>query len=92
MKNEMFMIERKISLISCHNSLICRSGVEEVDEREIFKGSENRLTLKQTYTHEFQCLYRLGNYPFDKQECFISMAITELDNPMMTLFPKKLWM
>ena len=66
--------------------------MEEVDEREIFKGSENRLTLKQTYTHEFQCLYRLGNYPFDKQECFISMEITELDNPMMRLFPKKLWM
>ena len=31
-----------------------------VDEKEIFKGSENRLTLKQTYTHVFQCLYKGG--------------------------------
>ena len=66
--------------------------MEEVDEREIFKGSENHLTLKQTYTHQFQCLYRLGNYPFDKQECSINMTTTELDNPMMTLVPKQLLM
>ena len=66
--------------------------MEKVDEREIFKGSENRLTLVQTYTHEFQCLYRLGNYPFDKQECSINMTTTKLDNPMMMLFPKKLLM
>ena len=67
-----------------------RSGVEEADEREIFEGSENRLTLKQTYTREFQCHYWLDNYPFDKQECSIKMTTTELDNPMMTLLPKQL--
>ena len=66
--------------------------MEEVDEREIFKGSENHLTLKQTYTHEFQCRYGLENYPFDKQECSINMTTTELDNPLMKLIPKQLWM
>ena len=66
--------------------------MEEVDEREMFKGSENRLTLKQTYTHEFQCLYDLANYPFDKQECSIDMVTTELDNPLIMLIPKKLLM
>ena len=66
--------------------------MEEVDEKEIFEGSENRLTLEQTYTHEFQCLYRLQSYPFDKQECSINMKTTKLDNPMMMLFPKNLWM
>ena len=63
-----------------------------VQEKEIFKGSENHLTLKQTYTHEFLCLYNLEKYPFDKQDCSINMATTELDNPMMMLIPKKLWM
>ena len=48
---------------NCHS----RSGVEEVDEREIFRGSENKLTMRQTYTHKFQCLYRLHEYPFDAQ-------------------------
>ena len=44
-----------------------RSGDEEVDEAEIFEGAENRLTMKQTYTWEFQCKYQLQRYPFDTQ-------------------------
>ena len=44
-----------------------RNGVDEVDEAEIFEGSENRLTMNQTYTHEFQCQYVLQRYPFDSQ-------------------------
>ena len=44
-----------------------RSGVEEVDEREIFKGSENRLSMFQTYTHKFFCRFTLHKYPFDEQ-------------------------
>ena len=43
------------------------SGLESVDETEIFKGSENRLVMNQTYTHTFQCNYELSNYPFDTQ-------------------------
>ena len=66
--------------------------MEEVDEREIFEGSENRLTLNQTYTHEFQCLYDLEKYPFDKQECSIIMTTTGLDKAVMKLFPKDLLM
>ena len=44
-----------------------RSGIEEVDEAEIFEGAENRLTMNQTYTWEFQCKYKLERYPFDTQ-------------------------
>ena len=44
-----------------------RSGVEEVDEAEIFEGAENTLTMAQTYTWEFQCQYKLQHYPFDTQ-------------------------
>ena len=44
-----------------------RSGVEEVDEAEIFEGKENTLMMTQTYTHEFQCEYKLQLYPFDTQ-------------------------
>ena len=38
-----------------------------LDETEIFKGTENLLKMSQTYTHEFQCVYQLSNYPFDTQ-------------------------
>ena len=44
-----------------------RSEVDEVDEAEIFEGSQNRLTMNQTYTWEFQCKYELQRYPFDTQ-------------------------
>ena len=40
---------------------------DKVDEAETFEGSENSLTMKQTYTHEFQCQYQLNRYPFDTQ-------------------------
>ena len=44
-----------------------RNGVDSVDEAEIFEGAENRLTMNQTYTHQFHCHYFLQLYPFDSQ-------------------------
>ena len=44
-----------------------RSGVQEVDEIEIFEGDENTLMMTQTYTLNFQCEYHLQKYPFDTQ-------------------------
>ena len=39
----------------------------QVDEVEVFKGSENNLRMMQTYTHRFQCSFVLTHYPFDTQ-------------------------
>ena len=44
-----------------------RTGLQELDEIEIFMGDENSLRMQQTYTHEFQCIYDLTMYPFDNQ-------------------------
>ena len=44
-----------------------RSGMDAVDESEIFSGTENSLIMSQTYTHNFQCNYALSAYPFDTQ-------------------------
>ena len=44
-----------------------RGGPEVLDETEIFKGEENILSMVQSYTHEFQCVYQLEEYPFDTQ-------------------------
>ena len=44
-----------------------RSGYDEVEEIEIFKGAENSLIMEQTYTHNFQCVFQLKKYPFDTQ-------------------------
>jgi hypothetical protein len=44
-----------------------RSGYEYADEIETFEGQDNTLSMYQTYTKSFQCLYRLQKYPFDTQ-------------------------
>ena len=44
-----------------------RSGLESLHEIETFKGGENTLTMRQTYTNKFQCTFMLNRYPFDTQ-------------------------
>ena len=44
-----------------------RSGLDQVDEAEIFEGAEHKLRMEQMYTWEFQCKYQLQRYPFDTQ-------------------------
>ena len=63
-----------------------------MDESEIFKGSENGLTMRQTYTHRFQCNYLLSRYPFDTQVCTIKMNVGTLDLKTVKLIPMKLVM
>ena len=46
------------------------SGIEVADEIMIFKGEENRLTLTQTYSKVFQCIYQIHWFPFDTQVCY----------------------
>ena len=48
-----------------------RSGLDAVDEVEIFKGDQNNLIMTQTYTHQFQCIYNFSLYPFDAQVCIL---------------------
>ena len=44
-----------------------RSQMDVVDEIEIFNGRDNRVTMNQTYSKEFQCKYQLHWFPFDTQ-------------------------
>ena len=79
-----------------------RSDDKEVDEAEIFEGAENRLTMSQTYTWEFQCKYQLQRYPFDTQvnnlklsmhahlqECKIKMTVGSLSMNTVKLLADK---
>ena len=44
-----------------------RSGLDNVDEANMFLGNENNLVMRQTYTRQFQCLFDFQWYPFDTQ-------------------------
>ena len=46
---------------------LTRSDLDSLHEIETFKGSENTLTMRQTYTYKFQCDFLLEKYPFDTQ-------------------------
>ena len=57
-----------------------RASTDEIDEAEIFEGAENKLTMTQAYTWEFQCPYQLSKYPFDHQVNMIQMLRRVSDN------------
>ena len=44
-----------------------RTGLDVIDETEVFKGEENPIEMTQSYTKNFQCNYQLQHFPFDTQ-------------------------
>ena len=66
------------------------TGLEIVDEKEVFEGRANSLVMFQTYTHDFQCIYDLRKYPFDTQTCSIKMAMGPMDWTSVRLIPDQL--
>ena len=74
----------------------------------MFQGEENTLTMNQTYSKDFQCLYMLHRYPFDTQvsffsfhhdyiecshqECRIDMTVSALDQKTVQLMANQMIM
>ena len=54
-----------------------RSDMTIADEIEIFRGSENKLTMNQTDSKRFHCIYQLQNYPFDTQVRFLDLSFSQ---------------
>ena len=44
-----------------------RTGLEDVDEAEVFQGADNMITMIQTHSKKFHCTYLLHDFPFDTQ-------------------------
>ena len=44
-----------------------RSGLDVLDEIEMFSGKDNPIVMTQSYTKEFKCVYNLEAFPFDTQ-------------------------
>ena len=59
--------EWNTSVFVVKGGIFTRASSLETDEAEIFWGEQNKLTMTQAYTWEFQCPYQLSKYPFDHQ-------------------------
>ena len=44
-----------------------QSPLSSMDEIEIFEGRENPLTMIQSYTKDFKCVFDMTTFPFDTQ-------------------------
>ena len=63
--------EWKTDIVVEREGDVMLNPMSDIDEAEIFQGSENTLTMQQTYTHAFQCVFKLAKYPFDTQVFFV---------------------
>ena len=68
------------------------SDETNVDEIEIFKGSENKINLDKGFTKTVECIYQLQLYPFDTQECTVNLQVGEYETKMIKLVPKSIQM
>ena len=62
--------EWKTEILVQREGNMSRNSMTDIDEAEIFQGAENSLRMEQTYTHAFQCVFKLSEYPFDTQVGF----------------------
>ena len=67
--------EWKTDIVVEREGDVMLNPMSDIDEAEIFHGSENTLTMQQTYTHAFQCVFKLAKYPFDSQVCYFLFCL-----------------
>ena len=84
------------------------SGLNVMEEINIFEGAENRITFQQVYSKTLKCVYQLQLYPFDTQVlslsslkaiffgslqlCTVDMEIRELERSTVNLVPEMVFM
>ena len=67
------------------------SGLDVMEEINIFEGAENRITFQQVYSKTLKCVYQLQLYPFDTQVLSLSSHMNNLCNICMSSFVLLTW-
>ena len=60
------------------------------EDIDIYKGSENTITMSRLYNIEFFCDYDMRWYPFDAQTCFMDMKLGGGTDKLVSLIPGQL--
>ena len=90
--NEKVLIDGKASLNIIRNGSFTYSGIDDVDEKTIYKGSENPLLYSRSYTKVLSCDFKLALYPFDTQKCKVEMMLGKADENYIELTSKEIEM
>jgi hypothetical protein len=54
------------------------NSYSELQENELFDGENNPFVYNRTYDLNLSCIFKLENYPFDYQNCFIEVMLSNL--------------
>ena len=60
------------------------------EDIDIYKGSENTITMSRLYNIEFFCDYDMRWFPFDAQTCFMEMKLGGGTDKLVALIPGQL--
>ena len=60
------------------------------EDIDIYKGSENTITMSRLYNIEFFCDYDMRWYPFDAQTCYMDMKLGGGTDKLVSLIPGQL--
>ena len=77
--NEKVVLDGKATMNIIRNGTFTYSGIDDVDEKTIYKGSDNPLLYSRSYTKVFACDFKLALYPFDTQKCKIDLTLGKSD-------------
>ena len=83
--NEKVVMDGKANMNIIRNGSFTYSGIEDVDEKTIYKGRENPLLYSRSYTKIFSCDFKLALYPFDTQKCKVEMTLGKTDESFLYL-------
>ena len=71
-------MDSKASMNIIRNGSFTYSGIDDVDEKTIYKVIENPLLYSRSYTKIFSCDFKLALYPFDTT-CKVEITLGKTD-------------
>ena len=90
--NDVMSLDANTKVTVTKEGISTLSDETEIDEAEIFKGSENKISFDKGFTKTVECIYQLQLYPFDTQKCTVNLMMGQYEKDLIKLFPKDLEM
>ena len=87
-KEEVTLATPKSEVTITREGNFTSTGLNIIEETNIFEGKENRLTFLMVYTVNFKCQFQLAMYPFDTQTCTANFLMKGIEEQSLMFVPK----